>query len=356
MEDSNENIKFKKKIFPIGELFFDYLKLHNRSVKLPISYFDLLRFDESFPIYDEAGLDTLWIGVYYSQSEREAINAGLKKIYSILHVDGNDDVIPYLTVDSIDFCTFGNTKPFRIKVRNILNDNYVYFYLKQADASRVYGLELEEILSPNQVNFLVDGNTLIEEHTYGIPGDIFIKDHMEFLSPIDEAAVAKEFVKFNERCFVRLLGDMRSYNYVVVKTHDFDRIQYRFRAIDFDQQSYEGTYKVYFPKDFKENKPMVDLVKKILTPVAIEQYKREERSLIAKRLTSNLERLNRLVLCMKKDQISKEENIEELKAYLYKLTKDVNFKRSSNMGEILESSLEFVRRNYENINPYLIKL
>ena len=48
---------------------------------------------------------------------------------------------------------------------------------------------------------------------------------------------AKEFVKFNERCFVRLLGDMRSYNFVVNVIPDVEDFQYRVRAIDFDQQS-----------------------------------------------------------------------------------------------------------------------
>lgn len=354
MSSKDVDIEFKKKGYPISDVFLTYLKLHNRGGKIPISYFDLLRFEGSLPIYDDEGKDTLWEGVYFGDSEREQINHGLKRIYSILHIDGNDDILPYLTVDAIDFCTFGNTQPFRIKIRNILNDNYVYFYVKRADASRVYGLELEEILSPNQVNFLVNNDTLIEEHIFGIPGDIFIKKQMKLLSSIDKASVAKEFVKFNERCFVRLLGDMRSYNYVVVKTHDFDRIQYRFRAIDFDQQSYEGKYMVYYPYSFKENKPMVDLVEKLLTPITIEQYKREERSLIVKRAKSNKERLAMLVLSMENDKISIDKNVKELKMYLFNLTKDVNFKKSTNMGEILKSSLDFITRNYDNINPYLI--
>ena len=49
--------------------------------------------------------------------------------------------------------------------------------------------------------------------------------------------LAKEFVKFNERCFVRLLGDMRTYNFVVDITPDIEDFQYRIRAIDFDQQA-----------------------------------------------------------------------------------------------------------------------
>ena len=55
----------------------------------------------------------------------------------------------------------------------------------------------------------------------------------------------KEFVKFNERCFVRLLGDMHSSNFVVDITPDFEEIYYRICSIDFDQQSYEGKKAVY---------------------------------------------------------------------------------------------------------------
>ena len=63
----------------------------------------------------------------------------------------------------IDFCTFGNSKPFRIRIINRLNDNYDHFYIKISDASRVYGLELESLLSPNYFYYLIDGETLIEE-------------------------------------------------------------------------------------------------------------------------------------------------------------------------------------------------
>ena len=58
---------------------------------------------------------------------------------------------------------------------NRLNDNYDHFYVKVADASRVYGLELEHILSPNRINNLTDGNTLIEEHIAALPCDLFLQ-------------------------------------------------------------------------------------------------------------------------------------------------------------------------------------
>jgi hypothetical protein len=40
---------------------------------------------------------------------------------------------------------------------------------------RIYGLELEHILSPDKINFLVYNDTLIEEHIMGIPVMFFIK-------------------------------------------------------------------------------------------------------------------------------------------------------------------------------------
>ena len=123
-----------------------------------------------------------------------------------------------------------------LEVINEINYNHDYYYIKKTDASRIYGLELEHILSPNKINFITDDNTLIEEHIAGIPGDMFIEEYMK-PKRINEIRVAKEFIKFNERCFVRLLGDMRSYNYVVDITPDFEEAQYRIRAIDFDQQS-----------------------------------------------------------------------------------------------------------------------
>lgn len=348
-------ISKKKPAYPISTLLSGYLSKHTRTIKIPIYYDDLLRFQGSINIYDRHGNDTLWLSVFYSESEREEIEMSLKKMYTILHADGSETTLPYLNVDSIDFCTFGNTKPFRVKIRNILNDNYIFLYLKKADASRIYGLELEHLLSPNHINFLVHKDTLIEEHISGIPGDIFIEENLEALSDQDKKGLAKEFVKFNERCFVRLLGDMRSYNYVFVVTHDFDRIDYRIRAIDFDQQSFEGNIKVYKPQFLKENNKLVRLTLELLKEESIEQYKKEERSLLAKRATSESGRLNELLFCMCEDTISTPEKIKELRAELLNLTGDINFKKADNMGEIVKSALAFIVRNYNNENPYIIK-
>ena len=133
-----------------------------------IFYEDLLRFSGSVSVLDKNDNDTLWVRVFYTDNERKEIDFILKKIYTILHSDGNDSSIPFLSVDSIDYCTFGNSKPFRIKIRNILNDNFTYFYVKRTDSSRIYGLELEHMLSPYNLNFLVNNNSLIEPLISGL--------------------------------------------------------------------------------------------------------------------------------------------------------------------------------------------
>jgi hypothetical protein len=344
---------FKKPSYPINPTFLDYLERFDRVSKVPIFYDDLLRFSGSITVYDKNNVDTLWIRVYYTEYERAEIDLNLKKIYSYLHSDGNTDIIKFLNVDAIDYCTFGNSKPFRVKVRNILNDNYTYFYVKKADASRVYGLELEHILSPDKINFVVYKDTLIEEHIMGIPGDVFIQTYLKECSEIEKAQIAKEFVKFNERCMIRLLGDMRAYNYVIVPIHDFDHVVYKIRPIDFDQQSYEGNLKVYRPQFFKENYPMVKLIKDKLENSSIEQYKNEERAALAKRIFSAETRIKKLLHIMGNDVIAPETNLEQLKLELYRLTHDVNFKRAKSMGKVLSSAFDFITRNYKNI--YLIK-
>ena len=343
-------ISKKKPSYPISDRLNRYLTEYNRNSKITILYDDLLRFQGAITVYDKDDNDTLWVRVYFSEFDREEIDLSLKKVYSRLHSDGNVTANAFLNIDAIDYCTFGNSKPFRIKIRNIINDNYTYFYVKKADASRIYGLELEQMLSPYQLNFMVHGNTLIEEHIAGIPGDEFIKNNLPDCSEREKSQIAKEFVKFNERCMIRLLGDMRAYNYVIVPTHDFDHVVFKIRAIDFDQQCYEGKFNVYRPQFFKENLKLVQLVAKKFTQESIDQYKIEERSIVAKRMISYNDRIAQLLDCMVNDEISNTANIELLKSRIYDHTLDLEFKKSKNMGEILKNALNFVKRNYEDMN------
>ena len=348
MED--KLISQKKPFYPITSELVSFLKTYDRWVETPICYSDLLRFSGSVVVYDKKDNDTLWVNVYYSDTERREIDFHLKKIYTLLHSDGNESGIQYLNVDSIDFCTFGNSKPFRIKIRNILNDNFTYYYIKQTDASRIYGLEFEHMLSPYNLNFLVNNNTLIEEHIAGIPGDTFIKELLPNCSDSEKAQIAKEYVKFNERCMIRLLGDMRAYNYVVVPTHDFDQVIYKIRPIDFDQQSYEGKLSVYRPQFFKENIPIMDLVRTKLNHDSINQYKIEERSIVARRIISSGNRLEKLLDIMKLDVITVISNLERLQSEIYKFTKDKAFLESKSMGDLMQAALNFVRFHYQKVD------
>lgn len=337
--DLNHKPSRKKDIYPVNEDFRNYLKMHGREVKLPVSYRDLLRITYSVPIIDKSGKDTLWEKATYDMREWEFIREGLVKTYAILKTEGDLSFSKHLDVARIDYCTFGNSHPFRIRIVNKFNDNYDYYYIKQADASRIYGLELEHILSPNRITFLTHNTTLIEEHIPGVPGDLFIKNHLHETST-NQIRFAKEFVKFNERCFVRLLGDMRSYNFVVDITPDVEDFQYRIRAIDFDQQSYEGRKNLYLPQFFKENLELVELSKRILNKDSMEQYQAEERTLMAFRMASTRRRSMDLLSIMGRDHISKPEKIEQLKSELGDYFKTKAFQRCKAMGQIVKMHLK----------------
>lgn len=331
----------KKQYYSVKEPLRKYLKRYDRFADLPIAYEDLLRYNNSIPLFNLDGEDTYWETVFYDQLEQEEIHDSLKGIYALLKTDGDLEVIKHLHIARVDYCTFGNTKPFRIRVINKLNDNYDHFYLKKADASRIYGLELEELLSPNSIRFLVKGETVIEEHIAGIPGDIFIEKNIPE-SEFNQIRIAKEFVKFNERCFIRLLGDMRAYNFVVDITPDIEGSQYRIRAIDFDQQSYEGWTSFYLPQFFKDNNAIIELGMQHMTWETVQQYQLEERSLIAGRVKTSMNRLKRLFDVMEMDVISTNTKVKELKNELGNHHSSKAFENCKTMGEIVKTNLQLL--------------
>ncbi|MCV9389248.1 hypothetical protein [Reichenbachiella ulvae] len=331
-------ISKKKIVYPVGQRLQRYLKKYQRAISANIEYQDLLRFDNAIPLYDKNGHDTLWQTVFYPQSDMQTIYQSLKKIYAIIKSDGDLSVMDHLVIDRLDICEYGNTKPFRVRVVNQINDNFDYFYIKIADASRIYGLELEHLLSPNRIGYGVYQQTLIEEHIAGIPCDQFIKNNLKDKG-LNEIRLAKEFVKFNERCFVQLLGDMHSSNFVVNITPDFEEVSYRLRAIDFDQQCYEGRRSVYLPQYFKQNNPLIEIGLKHMTPETVRQYQKEERALIANRLKVERYRVADLLRVMVTDEISTEENIKTLKNDLSEFYDEKKFLSCNNMGDIVKVSL-----------------
>ena len=329
----------KKACFPLTENVERYLRKYSRTESLPISYDRLLRYRDSFPIGK-----TLWVSVVYDQEDFSEISHCLCQIYSLLKTEGDISVIEHLRVDRIDFCLFGNSNPFRVRIINNFNDNYDYFYVKKTDVSRIFGLELEDILSPNRVTYFIDSTTLIEEHISGIPGDDFINFEIQH-HKTNKTRLTKEFIKFNERCFYTLLGDMRSYNYVVEITHDFDDVQYRIRSIDFDQQCYEGKRTFYLPQFFKENIYLVKLAGEILNQRSINQYQIEERSRLVRRMKHSHDILEDLLSTMEKESLSTREKINQLAQELTQYHNDRAFLNCDNMATLLRLQLAHLSKH-----------
>lgn len=331
-------------MFPVSQALRGFLKHHGREVKLPVSYRDLQRFTYSVPLKDKEGQDTHWETVVYDMREWEYIRDGLIRIYALLRTEGDMTFSKHLDVARIDYCAFGNSQPFRIRIVNKFNDNYDHYYIKIADASRIYGLELEHMLSPNRITFLTNNHSLVEEHIPGIPGDVFIQQHLN-RPDTNKIRIAKEFVKFNERCFVRLLGDMRSYNFVIDITPDIEDYQYRIRAIDFDQQSYEGRKNLYLPQFFKENNPLVETTLKHLNKDSIQQYQTEERTMMTFRLVSARYRLKELLDIMGKDTISTPEKLHQLASELSEMHhQHKGLLRARSMGQLVKEHLKVCLR------------
>ena len=172
---------------------------------------------------------------------------------------------------------------------------------------------------------------------------MFIRDYLQgdrLEDPVDKVRVAKEFVKFNERCSARLLGDMHSGNWVVDLTPDFDQTAYRIRAIDFDQQSYEGRANVYLPQYYKENNALVFLAMETMDIRTVRQYQGEERTLIGLRARSESERLGDLLSVMCHDRIAPDNHVRQLAAELARERGRPQFAACRCMGELVQACLQ----------------
>ena len=170
----------KKPTYPVSPGLRGYLRTYKRERDLPVTYERLRGFSEVVPLTDADGKPTLWDTVIYDGEEMRALNEALKEVYAVLKVNGDMSVVQHLYADRVDFCTFGNSMPFRIRIVNAYNDNQDYFYVKKADASRIYGLELEHLLSPNRLNFLTHGG---HAHRGARRGDPWGHLHQELAQP-----------------------------------------------------------------------------------------------------------------------------------------------------------------------------
>jgi hypothetical protein len=332
-------ISRRKEKYPVSPSLMQYLHHFGRRAEIPVVYDDLLRFTASMPYENPSGQETLWLTVAYEPSVMAELQPKLTRLYAMLKIGGDLSRTEHLAVERVDFGDFGNSRPFRIRIINRFNGNTDYYYVKYADASRIYGLELEHLLSPFRINYLVRENTLIEEHIAGIPGDNFIGTYLE-REDVNKVRIAKEFVKFAERCYLRLLGDMRAVNYVVDITPDFEEVQYRVRPIDFDQQCYEKRLEVYRPHLFPDNKPVDDLVREHLNVPTIVQYRQEERSQTARRIQAESRRYTALLSTMRKTPIAPQDHVEQLATELDAYHECKDFTGAASMADLVVRHLQ----------------
>ena len=109
---------------------------------------------------------------------------------------------------------------------------------------------------------------------------------------------------------------------------------------------------MYQPEHLPENAQFAEMTSEVLPEASIEQYVKEERALLARRAAVEHLRLKQLLTCMRQDDLSASEKVDELKGALLSLIGDVNFKRAVNMGGILEAALDFIQRNFKTDSPF----
>lgn len=335
----------QKDAFPVNAAFREYLQQYRRDIDIPLLYSDLINYSHADSLKDIKGKWTHWENAVYEPDQQEFLKGVLIKTYTILKQLLVPAPVTQFDIERIDFCEYGNSVPFRIKIINNNNGQHDFFYIKPADASRLYGLELEHLLTHNPVNFLCHQNTLVEEHIAGVPGDVFLLQN-QLLSETEKIALASAFVQFNESCFARLLGDMRSYNFVV-NMHSFNgNLHYRIRAIDFDQQCYEGRKNYYLPQFYKENIDYVDLVLQNLSTVEIIQQQQVEFAAMAARIAGYRRQLMELLNSMVKDDISENYKIQLLRNELNNHFNTNHFSGCNTMGAIVKQQLKQVLQKH----------
>ena len=339
----------QKDAFPISDTFRSYLQQYGRDVALPILYSDLTNYSYADALKDKKGKWTYWENAVYEADQLQAISAGLIKTYQLIKNKTASVLQADYQIERIDFCEYGNSIPFRIKIVDSTNGQFDFFYIKLADASRVYGLELEHLLTEHPINFLCHQNTLVEEHIEGIPGDIFLQKN-KALTKADEKAIAKAFIRFIASCFLRLLGDMRCYNFVMNSVSENELTRYVIRAIDFDQQCYEGRSSFYFPQLYKENAAYVTMVLKNLDNEEIEQIQKVELAATASRIERVRKQLIELLKSMVQDELSENYKIALLRSELNEYFKTLGFSYCNTMGAIVKEQLKQGLRGHLKIS------
>ncbi len=323
----------QKEVYAVSFGLQQYLQQYQRDVALPFAYQDLLHYRYTIPIRDKNGRHTHWENVVYEKDQQQILKQQLAEMYKLLMNPADTN----FEITAIDFCEYANSMPFRATVQDNTSGKTSVFYIKSADASRIYGLELEQLLSPNPIHFLYHQNTLVEQHISGTPGDDFLPEISQ-LTTLQKQQLAEEFICFNERSFARLLGDMRSYNFVVTNGNNANN-PYRIRSIDFDQQCYEGRLNLYLPQFYRENVTYVQLAYWSFSSEQIEAIRQQERIRMAGHISKNEQRLQALLSAMLPEKLSEHYKVLSLRKELGDYFSSDEFSNCNTMGGLVKQQL-----------------
>ena len=273
----------QKPIIPLSPEVEDYLTAVGRYQAFPVAYTDLLHYRFTDAVRDEAGKLTHWERLSFTPEYASALYPRLLDSIRLLE----PEIALNGSIGVIDICEYGNSNPFRIQLR-LANGADRWYFLKQADCSRLLGLELAHLLGTQPASYLAHEQTVLEAAIEGMPGDQFLRQRVPGADQSEKTALARAFVRFCQQAYGCLLGDMRHYNFVV-RT---GTVVPQLLPIDFDQQLHEGFPSFYSPQYFRENLGWVELVESMLTADQILAVEEEERDRWRNRFRENQERLH----------------------------------------------------------------
>jgi hypothetical protein len=321
----------KKENIDIEPEFYSLLLEQHIATALPISYYELLNYHFSTPILIN-GKASLWEKLNYNTTEYASITKKLQLLYTQLY---NNLTSPM--VEQISFCEYGNSFPFKITYAN-----GKIIYVKKPDASRLLGNILENVFNPDPpFKFLLHNNTFVETHIEGQEAFAWLKQlpTAKYDKP-QLVQIAKAFVQFNQYCNLRLLGDMRNYNFHIIETNG----AFQFQSIDFDQQNFEEFLPFYFPAFYKDNVEFVNLVKNNLLPKQIQQAENETLVQIKQAITNNADFLEKLFMALESTELSFMYKAKRLAAALNTYWNTNTFSACTTMLQVLQCQFKHIQK------------
>jgi len=210
---------------------FKYLTQHHKASSLP-SYHDMRECVDYEREVDEEdpGLEELFV----VPESRDEFHQAVRQVAS--HLWGGEahppELFQNLSVVSVHEYTYADHKPLRIEV--MLPGAVTHtFYAKPFNERRLYGLELEHLLSPYKYDYSVSGEAIFEDHIMGTDAKDFMEAYRGY--PYRNPDFAEEMLRLDFRTRAFLLGDMHDQNYIISQVESGDERAFVARPIDFDK-------------------------------------------------------------------------------------------------------------------------